>query len=162
MTLQRDRTRINAGGGLLEISTDGGSNWDPLSYASESKLLDDTATEDAHDESGDLQAVLHGNIKVQFDTTLLQTTLEEFNFIRNNKGTDILARYYTTLNNGNNQLFALGVCQVNPKIELTFNTSKRTLAVSLVLFKGSSTGKYYDIAETATDPPDPGDWPDVS
>lgn len=165
MPLSRDRTRINIGGGYLEVSTDGGSNWDELSYSSESKILDDTAVEDAHAEDGEYLAQLLGNEKVQFDTTLLQTTLDEINFIRNNKGNDIDARYRTKLPPGSAnkwQVWSLGKCQIVPKMELTFNTSKRTMPFSLVLFKGATTGKYYEVAETTNDPVQGGDWPDAS
>ena len=163
MGLEKNRTRINAGGGYLEVSTDGGTVFNYLGYSAESKILDDTAVEDTHDETGEYVAQLEGNEKVMFDCTLLQTTLDEINFILTYKGTDIDARYRVWLPGTSKwQLYSLGKCRLVPKLELTFNTSKRNLPVSLVLFKGSSTGKYWAIAETANDPPQAGDWPDAS
>ncbi len=164
MTLQKDRTRINIkGGGLAEISTDVETpSWQDLGYLQESQVVDNTDTEDSNDETGLYVGLLLGNEKVTFQTTLKQTSLDEFNLVRNNKGNDLLLRYQVKLNNGKWQLWAFGLCQIMPGIDTTFNTSERQLPVEFVLLPGASTGKYYDIAETDNDPPQAGDWPDVS
>lgn len=163
MALQKNRGRINIGGGYLEVSTDGGSNWDDIGHTENSKIIDNTAVEDIHDESGEFLGIGQGNEKVVFETTMLQSTLDELNFWRTNKGKTIDARYQAWMPGTSKwQLYSLDEAVVDPNLELNFNTSKRTWTLRLFLLKGASTGLYYDIAETATNPPDPGDWPDAS
>ena len=92
MALGKDRTRVNIkGGGVLEHSTND-SVWNILGYLGETKFVDDIAQEDVHDEAGDLVNVLSGNRTPVLTSTLLQTTKEEIDVLRDNIDTVVYLR----------------------------------------------------------------------
>lgn len=163
MTLEKSRTRINIGGGYLEVSIDGGSNWDWIGYTESSKILDSTATEEFHDENAEFLGLGLGNELVTFETLMLQSTIDELNFWLTYKGKKIDARYQAWMPGTSKwQLYSLDEVIVDPNLELNFGTSKRTWTLKLFSLKGATNGKYYAIAETANNPPEAGDWPDAS
>ena len=160
MALGKSRTRINIGGGFLEVSIDGGTNWDPIGYTENSKIIDGIATEEFHDEIGEFLGLGLGNELVTFETLMLQSTLDELNFWLTYKGKKIDARYQAWMPGTSKwQLFSLDEVIVDPNLELNFGTTKRTWPLKLYSLKGAATGKYYAIDETANDPPEAGDWP---
>ncbi len=163
MALAKSRTRINIGGGYLEVSIDGGANWDFIGYTESSKINDGTAIEEFHDEMGEFLGLGEGNELVTFECVMLQSTLDELNFWLTYKGKKIDARYQAWMPGTSKwQLYSLDEVIVDPNLDLPFGTSKRTWTFKVYSLKGATTGKYYAIAETANDPPQAGDWPDAS
>lgn len=163
MALGKAVNRINIkGGGLLYIAENGATpTYNLVGYLKESQIIDSHAQEDANDETGEYVGLLLGDRKVQFKSSLMQTTKEEIDLLRDSIGTYFLARYQVTLNNGQIQLWSLGLCQINPNVDLTFNTKQRALPLELILLKGQTTGLYYETAEVDS-PVEEGDWPAVN
>ncbi|MFB0515168.1 MAG: hypothetical protein ACETWG_01015, partial [Candidatus Neomarinimicrobiota bacterium] len=122
MGLQKDRERIHSRGGYLEVKTNG--SWLSVGYTAESKITDNTDIEQHHDENAEFLGLGLGNELITFETSLLQTTKDEIDLIRNNKGAEIQARYKTWLSGISKwQLWALGAVQVDPNLDLAFSTS---------------------------------------
>lgn len=166
MALGKNRARVNIkGGGVLEISIDEGTSWSVVGYLENTHIVDESEVVDQHDEAGEYVRMLPGNQKVSVETVLLQTNKEEIDLVRNNAGLDtVLARYQVGITESSTivwQIWAFGACQIVPKIDLNFATETRKLPLSLVLHKGTVTGKYYDVAEVDS-PIEELDWPTVN
>ena len=164
MALGKNRERVNIkGGGVLEIKTD--ATWEIVGYLGGTHLVDETTVEDQHDETGEYVRMLPGNRKVTVETTLLQTNKDEVDLIRNNAGLDTVeARYRVAITESATivwQLWAFGICQIVPKIDLNFAVEARRLPMTIILLPGTSTGKYYDMDEV-DDPVEELDWPTVN
>ncbi|GAJ21492.1 unnamed protein product, partial [marine sediment metagenome] len=124
MALAKSRTRINIGGGYLEVSIDSGANWLPIGYTENSKINDGTATEEFHNEMGEFLGLGEGNELVTFETLMLQSTLDELNFWLTYKGKVVDARYQAWMPGTSKwQLFSLDEVIVDPNLELNFGTS---------------------------------------
>jgi len=165
MALGKDRTRINIkGGGLLQLKELPAGSFLDVGYLKESEIIDNHATEDNNAETGEYVGLLLGDRKVIFKSALMQSSKDEIDLIRNSVGKTYEGRYQVPIADGTNvwQLWALGELQIVPNFNLNFSTKRRDIPLELVLLKGGTTGKYYETAEVANEPPLEGDWPDVS
>jgi hypothetical protein len=165
MALGKKRHRVNIrGGGIFEVCDNEEFIYSELGYLESTRLLDEIETEDIYYETGRYQSLLCGNEKVVVETTLLQTNKDEIDFIRNNAGNEILARYRVPITESETiiwQLWRLGYrCIVVPRIDLNFATETRKLPLLLILKPGSVSGDYYNLVEV-DDPIQAGDWPDI-
>lgn len=136
MANQFDRRRISVkGGGLLqlrEIDPTPTTSFSTIGFISATEFLDSHTLVESIDDKGDFIDTKSGARAVSLKTTLMQTTKEEIDWMKNAEGKYFEAYYKVTLNNGQIQELVMPVCRVKPGVELSFQSAtQRTIALEV-------------------------------
>jgi hypothetical protein len=141
MANQYDRRRINVkGGGTLMIRAIDPTGATPTSFVSVGFIKDDTFVEEhtmveSIDSAGNYIDTKSGGRKVRWETTLMQTSKDEIDLLRNAAAVGQAEKYFeayykVVLNNGAVQEFLFPICRISPSVTLEFKSAtERTLKI---------------------------------
>lgn len=122
------------GGGLLkvrELSPTPTNSFTDVGYLGESKLIDSYTMIESKDDAGHFVDVKEAGQVVKFESSLLQTSKAEIDFMRLAAAKAFEAYYRVRLNNGNYQEYLFPVCRIIPGQELDFKAGERRIKLTL-------------------------------
>ena len=113
---------------FLSIEPTLGSDFASVGFTQETTLNDDPSMQDLVAETGVLLDTLVQSKKVSGSTSLMQSSIDEFNLIRNAVGMVHALRYYgIALQNGAWQFFCIPRARIVPKLEAGYKPGPRLL-----------------------------------
>ena len=122
------------GGGLLkvrEIDPTPSNTFVDLGYLGESKLSDSYNIVESKDDAGHFIDAKEAGQIVKFESSLLQTSKAEIDFMKDAAGKYFEAYYQVRLNNGSYQEWLFPVCRIVPGQELEFKAGERRIKLTL-------------------------------
>lgn len=135
MALQKDRRRVNVkGGGILQVREidPGTGTFADLGFISDDVFTDEHTMVESIDSKGDYIDTKSGARKVQWTSTLMQTSKEEIDLMRNAEGKYYELYYKVVLNNANIQEFVIPIARITPGAVLEFKSAtQRTIKLTI-------------------------------
>ena len=121
--LNRSRLFLKGLGTLefLQVEPSVGSDFISAGYLQSMQLDDKFESSDEIDETGSVVNVLFGPRTVKFSPTMMQTSIDEYNFIDNAVGQVYVGRYSGLTSNNVFQFFCAERSRINPSINLKFD-----------------------------------------
>lgn len=146
----RDRFSVKGLGNLTvrEVLPAPGTTYDYLSYLDQTDFKDLVEMEIIPDETGSTQQVLEKSQAVMVEPQLLQTGIDEINFIKGASGKKHSFRYFGLANPSMFQYYCIEDGVVAPKVEEKFDgKSRRILPMQVIVRKQDNsifdTPEYY-------------------
>lgn len=152
------------GGGLLkvrELDPTPTTSFTDLGYLGESKLSDTYNVVESKDDAGHFIDAKEAGEMVKFESSLLQTSKTEIDFMKNAADKYFEAYYQVKLNNGSYQEYLFPVCRITPGAEMEFKAGERRIKITVnALYLpsaltrtptdyNSSAGDYYKLIENS-------------
>lgn len=170
MSLQKAKERVRVqGGGTLELKELPAGSWLDVGYLAQSEIVTTAEDIEIHDERGVLVTQQEGNVTVKFNSTLLQSGVDEIKLLRDAKLKEYQARYRVRMPNDSSgnavwQAWTLGYrAKLSRSSNVPFQTGQANgIPISLTLTPGPTTDYYYDVSASSSEASDDGDWPTIS
>ena len=160
MALGKNTARVfKIGGGKLSLKELPSGSYQDVGYLQGTKITEKVDEEKVYDETGKKVGTFYGNTDATLTSTLLQTSKEEIDLLRNSSGKTYAARYQVLREDGKVHLFSGYKCVLSRNLELNFDNTPRKLPLTMELQFDETAQAAWKHAETSNNPPLEGDWP---